>query len=291
MSHFALTRSTWTSFTNLYAAEMAQIDNKTFKAINGDDGGTWAPGSPIVVGGAGMTVALVGASTAEGFFVTGTFDVDAAANAYFRGATQFREGSVTTFRDTSSLTFREGSTTTFEDGSFFNVDAASVFTGDLTLNNRTTVTGPLNINNALNIGTTSSVSFASGSDTNFLDGSIVNYNHGCDLTFATPLKFVGTARIRREAGIITASTSSISPLDATVFFARNLTADTTVQIANDGIDGDELFISTNTNLYRLVVKDPAGSVITQLRYESGIKQAAFMKKISGTWEVLAEIEL
>lgn len=291
MSHFALTRSTWVSGTALFAAELASIDSKTFKAINGDEGGTWAPSSPIVVGGAGMTITMVGASTAEGLFVTQTFDSAFGSNAYFRGATQFRETSVTTFREGAVLAFRTSSDTTFEPGSFLNINGSTVFTGDLTLNNRTTVTGPLDINAAMNFGGTSTTTFYSGSDLNFDDGSIVNFNHGTDLTAATPFKFVGTGRTRREAAIITSATTSISPLESTVYFANNITADTTVQIANDGIDGDELFISTNTNLYRLVVKSPSGSILTQLRYDNGVKQAAFLKKILGTWYVLAEIEL
>lgn len=38
----------------LTAAEAAALDLGQFKSINGDDGGTWAPGATIIIGGAGI---------------------------------------------------------------------------------------------------------------------------------------------------------------------------------------------------------------------------------------------
>jgi len=100
---------------------MSSLDAKTFKSINGDEGGVWAPSSPIVVGGSGMTVTLVGVNTAESLFVTGTLDSAFGSNAWFRGNTGFRDGSATSVRDGATWSFNEGSITTFQDGSTLDV--------------------------------------------------------------------------------------------------------------------------------------------------------------------------
>lgn len=56
MSHFGYTRAAgvWAPFTVARASELASLDAKTYKAINGDEGGTWAPSSPIWIGGQGV---------------------------------------------------------------------------------------------------------------------------------------------------------------------------------------------------------------------------------------------
>ena len=56
--HFQYVRpgGLWGLFTLLTSAAMQLIDQQLFKAINGDDGGTWAPTSVITLGGAGVHV-------------------------------------------------------------------------------------------------------------------------------------------------------------------------------------------------------------------------------------------
>ncbi len=58
MAHFDFTRvgGVWSGSPAVTTAEMADIDSKTERAINGDDGGTWAPTTTIVVGGQGLEV-------------------------------------------------------------------------------------------------------------------------------------------------------------------------------------------------------------------------------------------
>jgi hypothetical protein len=84
--HFQYVRpgGLWGLFTLLTSAAVQLIDQQLFKAINGDDGGTWAPTSVITLGGAGVHVTgpLV-ADNLSGHVTSGnmlTVDVGAALN-------------------------------------------------------------------------------------------------------------------------------------------------------------------------------------------------------------------
>jgi hypothetical protein len=46
----------WPMFSLLTSAIMATVDEYLFESINGDQGGTWAPAAPIIIGGAGLWV-------------------------------------------------------------------------------------------------------------------------------------------------------------------------------------------------------------------------------------------
>lgn len=69
MSHFTRTRPAgfWTFDSTVLDTEFEDLDQKTSKAINGDDGGAWAPTSQIVIGGSGLRI-----SAASGFVVDNT---------------------------------------------------------------------------------------------------------------------------------------------------------------------------------------------------------------------------
>lgn len=54
MAHNARTRIKWNVGYVPQASEFDDLDQKTAEAVNGDDGGSWSPSSPIVIGGAGV---------------------------------------------------------------------------------------------------------------------------------------------------------------------------------------------------------------------------------------------
>lgn len=58
MTHFARTQNdaTWVNGYTVTPADLADLDAKTFKAINGDDGGTWTPSAVISIAGSGLRV-------------------------------------------------------------------------------------------------------------------------------------------------------------------------------------------------------------------------------------------
>lgn len=58
MAHNARIRSggLWTTGSTVTTDELEQLDQAQYEAINGDDGGTWAPAAVITIGGSGLTV-------------------------------------------------------------------------------------------------------------------------------------------------------------------------------------------------------------------------------------------
>jgi hypothetical protein len=58
MAHNSRIRApgTWASLTTVSPSEFELFDTYTFEAINGDDGGTWAPSAQIIIGGLGLSV-------------------------------------------------------------------------------------------------------------------------------------------------------------------------------------------------------------------------------------------
>lgn len=125
MSHFAYTRTpgTWTALSALTHAEMSDIDVKTYKAINGDEGGAWTPSSAIQVGGAGFS---------------------------FGGATGHRVISGSALYVDSGAAFQasSGATFTLDNGVTVSVQAAFVAGGGGTLTGTWSLGGATNITSA-----------------------------------------------------------------------------------------------------------------------------------------------
>ena len=83
MAHFDYTRpgGIWSGSDDFLTAEIEDLDSKTERAINGDEGGTWAPTDVITIGGDGLTVSgPFVASDCEGLtLTTGTLTVQSGA--------------------------------------------------------------------------------------------------------------------------------------------------------------------------------------------------------------------
>lgn len=63
MAHFGYRKGpsgSWLGVVALTTADMTYFDQTLAKAVNGDEGGAWAPTSPIVIGGQGFTADFVG---------------------------------------------------------------------------------------------------------------------------------------------------------------------------------------------------------------------------------------
>lgn len=54
MAHNTLTQATWPDGYVPGHADFEDIDRKTMQAVNGDQGGVWAPAAPLEIGGAGL---------------------------------------------------------------------------------------------------------------------------------------------------------------------------------------------------------------------------------------------
>lgn len=87
--HFDYTRPGGVWLGAVTYADFADLDAKTFAAINGDGGGAWAPAAVIEIGGAGLTAILVGDNRlASG----GTLTVDAGSQISVLGNVEIESG-------------------------------------------------------------------------------------------------------------------------------------------------------------------------------------------------------
>lgn len=81
MAAFAFTRpgGIWVDDSDVEASELASLDLKSTKALNAAEGGSWAPSSPIILGGSGLRM--------DGPFSTyGTATLNAGLNVAAGGA-------------------------------------------------------------------------------------------------------------------------------------------------------------------------------------------------------------
>jgi hypothetical protein len=131
MSNLAYTRElgVWNPGV-IRASELADLDAKTVKAPNFAEGGTYAPSSVVTVGGAGMTLFMVGSNvvSAGSLTIDGTASISIAAGGQlscFGDALLF--GTVDVLA--GAWAFSNGTTTTFNAGSLLNVAGAAHFTG------------------------------------------------------------------------------------------------------------------------------------------------------------------
>lgn len=129
--HFTRLRPSgfWTLSSTVDPAEFEAFDERQFKSINGDDGGTWAPSAPIIIAGSGL--------------VAEPFASEDITNAGFTGAVFFDGSSNVEFQNGSAVEVQLGSEWYVRDGAAFTFDANSVLTmnGDLEVTNGVLSTG------------------------------------------------------------------------------------------------------------------------------------------------------
>lgn len=139
MAHFdwgnAATSGDWSGVTVVDPSWLTTIDQNQQKAINGDEGGTWAPSAVITIGGSGLTV------SGE---LTATNIIDSAVEGQF----DFNPGSTLNIYDqayvksTGDLTFESGSTLVLGAGSGLigNASASVAFAGTVAFTSYPTIT-------------------------------------------------------------------------------------------------------------------------------------------------------
>lgn len=156
MSTHTKVRTTWLANQPVLHGEFAALDFGQFDSIS-CSGGTYAPAAVITVGGAGMTLTLVGASSvASGGSLTvasgAAFALASGSAASFGGTGTFLSTSVTNWSSGSNSNWKSGSTLTIEAGGevqmsgsmfchvggFVEIDCAASFTGAVSVANTST---------------------------------------------------------------------------------------------------------------------------------------------------------
>lgn len=304
MSNFAYVRplGVWNVLTDLHAAEMAQIDQNLFKTANFADGSTHAPSGVVTVGGAGMTLKLVGVNTLPN---GGFLDIDGALNVsgfsylsgshqysgqhnyngslgsgcasfYYNGATADFTGATLSIGSGGNLNVKSGGSLTvlagaagclFESAVGFtahvNITSAGLFGVDC----GSTFTGAVTLNGPTIIA-------GSASLTSVIVTSGVGQFHGRSVH-----------RVINAAG---AAGQTASPLTASLYYFPSAASGSTIQIDDTGaVDGDQIqFVNYDpTNL--VIVKNPGGSSLFSIRKAGGDYFTCACTRLGGVWLLTA----
>lgn len=285
MSAFLFTRSggIWNTVPVSYA-EMADLDAKTKKALNAEEGGTWAPSSVITIGGSGLTMTgpfiadgtfLVtsGGRIENGLIVTGFADLqnDAQVSGTFEvvGGTTLGGGLDLTgnlfVHDTGASIVLVEPTAQFEKIVTFNDTV--FFTGATDFAGANEFSGPTTITtNALacNAG-----AVIHGGSLNMGVGGWVSENHttGTDADMA------------------------LDPADFTAVYWANFPAFTATRICTLSAaarDGATVWLRCDQSTYRVQVVDGGSStLISTIGSSSGYYMWAVFKKFGMLWREMA----
>ncbi|NUP08465.1 MAG: hypothetical protein HOW73_20640 [Polyangiaceae bacterium] len=181
MGHFDFTRSggVWTGTPLVTADEMADLDSKTERAINGDEGGTWAPTTVITIGGQGVTI-------------TGTSILDDCQSI------ELTSGFINVYNG-AEIRILTGAKLDVQSGGEVEVDsgASVVFAAGST----TTFAGAVGISGTATIGVSSGAVFGFGS------GAIVNMGGDMSVTSSGSLAV-------NSGGAITVASGGVFALSA-----------------------------------------------------------------------------
>lgn len=124
MAHFVLTRASlaaWGATPAVLAAEFWSLDNQVYKAINGDEGGTWAPAAVITVGGSGLTVTGPSSLTncSDITIDNGTFDMTGT------GVITISDTVAVNLSNTATINLGSGTRINANSGSFIDIESGA----------------------------------------------------------------------------------------------------------------------------------------------------------------------
>lgn len=266
MAHFTRTRAdltAWTATSTVDDTEFNDLDEKTFKAINGDEGGTWAPSSVIEIGGSGLLMSALA-----------TFNGQAA----FNGSVNF----------TDHLGVSAGGSYSFgAEGSF---SAKANFNSDVDLGDDSgdviTVAGTMTCNAPVTFN-----GLATHAVTTNFDGGV---NLNSITTINGPLvlnsSFIpsGTGRIRQRIEMWSNDSNYVANpwIDHLVRLEGSMTANRTVTIDDaQADDGDTFWIHNHNNEFSVLVNSTVGSI------EFGVvhpNTSQVFGRHAGTWSKLSQ---
>lgn len=283
MSHFAYFApfGVWPILTVVPHDFLQQVDQNLFKAVNGDDGGTWAPTSVITIGGSGLTVSGVLTASGSTFFTGGFMTVSAVATF---GGTNFNVEGIAQFDGAVICTSTLSVTGNFACTGNANI-SLQTSTGSLVVNTTMACTGAATLH-----GVTCTTLTASGAvQTNGSLTTVGNLNVAGGSTFtAGPQVFSGNARPARPIVSVGATAGmTASPQAASYYYYPSTAAGSTVQISDTGaVDGDSLEFFVVSTTQSLAVLNPSAVLITPLIFTSTNPYYAKVVRVSGTWTLV-----
>ena len=140
---------------------LLDLDTQQTKVVNGDDGGTWNPTYPIVLGGAGVVVGGPSSFSSASGFTDGSCNasIGGTASVPNHGFVSFKAGSIWNFNASSVIEWQSGANVTW---------ANQIYAASSQLTLTCTLTGAVDFFNF-------TPTFASGAAWNFGSGSACSF--------------------------------------------------------------------------------------------------------------------
>lgn len=333
MAHLATARAdlaAWQApLSAVTAEEFWQIDENASKAINGDEGGVWAPSDWIIIGGVGLEVsgdfyasnnAQIGASAADTLGVAAVADftadvtlgassgdaLDVNATATFASSVLFEVDVTIGTSPADSLTVESFTTfvtdVQFDGQTLFSLaaqfDDPVVFNDDVTLGNAAadaiSVVGTMTVDeDATFVGLVTAAEFAAPLATFAeLAVDILVVPPGGSFVLNEPMTFVTDGRIPWRLFTGGDANEQILVTDGNVIGAA-LSTGRQYQIDDTGAQNGDWFIFYNDTIYPLDILEPGGTpatLVTDLAQVSGtVPGFAILIRLGGAWKTIGVV--
>lgn len=302
MSTHAKVRTSWLATQPVLHGEFAALDFGQFDSIS-CSGGTYAPAAVITVGGAGMTLLLVGGNVVDGSLTIdpgGSFGVSPGTTAAFGGTTTFLNtsvtnwatGSVTTWQGSASAEFQNGTSLILDSGSELQVSGAAFFhSGSFTeFDGSVSITAVFTVANTATF-TVSSLATFTGAVVHSGATSLQSVSIQGASVISAPVSMSGSGQIlsRIGFGLDAAMTWSKSTTDVVIIPNGVLTSPRTYVLDTVGaMTGSSItFSNHDTSGSDVSVRTPGAVLIGVLSVIAGHGYHWFDLIFDGTsWEIL-----
>ncbi len=285
MAHFVRIRAlgAWLLATTIEPSELEQLDTNLFKALNADDGGTWAPTNPIIIGGAGMQ--LQGAPW-------GLYKANGDPCFVFDPAVpRINVGSGTQIRwdPNTSLFMAVATTAEFFGTATFNGATTIGAGGTLLVQGLSTFTGLATFADAyvagdVQIGASSATGLLILSTTTF--SGPVSFNQ--PTTVNDPITLGGDGRVRKRVvvGADADTTYGCQNYDLVRIAATSLSANRTYVVSDGNASGDCIrFATWETNYQVELRRQDATSICILKQAATAFYKWVDLVWIGGRWEI------
>lgn len=305
MAHNSYTRlgGVWAAGSVVLAAEAADLDAKTFAAINGDAGGAWAPAAPIEIAGAGLEIHGAPFKLYDGAAALALWFDEATPRFEFYKQARFNSASLN-LSGTSQLVvggaggiINAGSLDQTGDATFagdvqlgdavgdtLDVRATSTFAEAVAMAKTLEVTGELTALHDVTLGLSALDSLTVAAAANF--NAAAAFAGAVSISDPVTLSGDGTIRYRVTAGADADTTYGVDSYDEVRIAWASLSAPRIYTISNTGgAAGARFRLSTFDAGNDVTVKRGDGSTIGQLKVAAGFYRFMDLIWIAGQWEV------
>lgn len=235
----------WTAAIPLEPSELDALDAGQFAAINGDDGGSWAPADPIIIGGAGIE---------------------------FTGAVPVGED----LSVDGDITIASGGTITVESGGDINVESGGAINADGNINIDSGGRLIVNSGGQINELTGAAHTHSSGSTENHASGSTDTYESGSTLALDGTVNVGATAVVTEANGATVAEAAAYTQTGARFLSGygrihQRIIAGPDSNSSFDGRSGDVVMITSSglsaDRTYSLLVSGCHGTRLRFVNYD------------------------